>query len=149
VPPFDPLRVGEHVHGHLGWLSAVALLHPAILLRRAKRFAHVSVVLAVMLVTAAGALGVALYTPYRETLRQPIFVEATPIGFLFERKEHLAFGAVSFAWAGALAYFGALHVDGPACRSLRRAAHWAFIASAGLAIVAAVLGTIVASFKSF
>jgi hypothetical protein len=149
VPPFDPLRVGEHVHGHLGWLSAIALLHPAILLRRPRRFAHLSVVLAVTLVTVAAGLGVTLYTPYRETLRQPIFVERASIGFLFERKEHLAFGAVSFAWAGALAYFGALHVDGAACRSLRRAAHWAFIASAGLAIVTAVLGTIVASFKSF
>jgi len=149
VAPFDLIRVGEHIHGHLGWLSAAALLHPAILLRRVKRPAHLSVTLAVALVTLVGALGAALYSPYRDALRQPIFAEAPTLGYLFERKEHLAFGSVVFAWVGTLAYMGAIYVDDTARPSLRRAAHWAFIASAGLAVTAAVIGTIVASFKSF
>ena len=38
--PFDAARVGEHIHGHLGWLAAVALAHPAILLRQLGRRAH-------------------------------------------------------------------------------------------------------------
>ena len=34
-------------------------------------------------------------------------MHAPSIGLLFERKEHLAFGAVVLAWAGAAAYFAA------------------------------------------
>jgi hypothetical protein len=143
------LRVAEHVHGHLGWLAAIALLHPAILLRRTQRRAHLSVALAVAGVTAVGAIGVALYGDFRERLRQSIFVGAPAIGYLFERKEHLAFGAILLAWAGGIAYAGAIRVDGEARVSLRRAAHWAFVASAAMAIIAAAFGTVVAAYKTF
>jgi hypothetical protein len=146
--PFDPLRVGEHIHGHLGWLAAASLMHPAVLLRRTKRSAHLSVGFAVGIVTLAGALGVALYGPYRDTLKQPIFASSPAVGYIFERKEHLAFGALLFAWAGTVAYIAASPGSSPR-EPLRRAAHWAFIASAGFALVSAVMGTIVASYKSF
>jgi hypothetical protein len=142
------LRVGELIHGHLGWLAAASLMHPAVLLRRTKRSAHLSVGLAVGLVTVAGALGVALYGPYRDALKQPIFASAPAVGYIFERKEHLAFGAILFAWAGTVAYVGAsprsaLH------EPLRKAAHWAFVAAAGLALLSAAMGTIVASYRTF
>jgi hypothetical protein len=149
VPPIDPLRVWERVHGHLGWLAALALLHPAILLRRYKRKAHLAVGLAVGIVTAVFGIGAAIYPAYREKLRQHIFIEGRPVGYLFERKEHLAFGAVMLAWAGAFSYVAATRMEGPARESLRRAAHWAFVAAAVLTIITASFGVAIAAFKTF
>lgn len=147
--PLDPVRVQEHVHGHLGWLAALALVHPAILLRRTKRKAHLSVVLATSVATLAGGLGVAMYGDYRDRLRQHLFQQSPTMGFMFERKEHLAFGAILLAWAGAVAYFGAMRLDGQPREHLRRAAHWSYVGAAVLCVVTAVLGTMVASFKTF
>lgn len=149
VPPIDPLRIEEHLHGHLGWLAAIALVHPAILLRRTRRRAHLSVGLAVGVVTLVGALGAYMYPDYRDRLRQSMFQHAPTIGYLFERKEHLAFGAILLAWAGAIAYAGATRVDGEVRESLRKAAHVAFVAAAALAVVTATLGTIIAAYKTF
>jgi len=149
MPPIDPLRIWERVHGHLGWLAAIALVHPAIVLRRTKRKAHLSVALSVGIVSAVFGIGCAIYTGYREKLRQHIFIEARPIGYLFERKEHLAFGAVMLAWAGAMAYLGATRLEGETRESLRRASHWAFVAAAVLTIVTASFGIVIAAFKSF
>jgi hypothetical protein len=145
----DPLRLAEHIHGHLGWLAAIALVHPAILLRRSKRKAHLSVALAAGAVTAVGALGAAMYGDYRDKLRQAIFAHAPAMGYLFERKEHLAFGAILLAWAGALAYFGAPRAGASLYDPLRRAAHWSFVLAAVLAVATAALGTVVASYRSF
>ncbi|HEY6459286.1 MAG TPA: hypothetical protein VIY73_04015 [Polyangiaceae bacterium] len=145
----DPVRIQEHVHGHIGWLAAIALIHPAIVLRRTKRRAHLAVGLATGIATLAGGLGAAMYGDYRDRLRQHIFQGARVIGYLFERKEHLAFGAILLAWAGAASYLAAMRVDGPAREQLRKAAHWAFIAAATLAVATATLGTIIASYKTF
>lgn len=134
----ETLRLLEHIHGHLGWLAAIALIHPAIILRRPERRAVLAVVLATLLPTLAGALGVLLYPSYSKLVRRGVYVASMRHGLLFERKEHLAFAAIALAWAGCF-----LHLR----RS--RAAHPAFVAAAGLAIVAATLGTVVASFRSF
>jgi hypothetical protein len=148
--PLDALRLLEHLHGHLGWLVAAVLVHPAIVLRRPKRRAHLAVALSVALVTLVASLGVYLYVPYREKLRQQIFLHAPRIGLLFERKEHMAFAAFALAWAGALSYLAATRVkDERTFAALRKAAHWSFVAAAALAIVVATLGTIVATYKSF
>lgn len=138
MPSTETLRIVEHIHGHGGWLSAVALLHPAIVLRRSRGGAW-AVGLSTGLVTVIAGVGVWLYTPYRQLLRQHIFQAAPTIGALFERKEHLAFGAVMFAWVGALAYIGRQRV----------LSHRAYVAAAGLALLAAILGTAVASFRTF
>jgi hypothetical protein len=149
VTPVEPLRIAEHVHGHLGWLAAIALAHPAVLLRRTSRRAHLAVALAVATVTAVGLLGVSMYGSYRDKLRQPIFAQAPSMGYLFERKEHLAFGAILLSWAGAVAYAAATRADGGVREPLRRAAHWAFVAAALLAIATAALGTVVATYRTF
>ena len=145
----DSVRLLEHVHGHLGWLAAAALVHPAVLLQNPKRRVRWAVLAATGVVTLAGAVGAALYPLYRTELRPPIFAAAPALGALFERKEHVAFGALVFAWAGAAAHFGAPGVDGEAGRPLRRAAQCAFIVAAAFAVTAACCGTWVASFRSF
>jgi hypothetical protein len=138
-----------HVHGHLGWLAAAALVHPAIVLRRTERRAHLAVGSSVVLVTAAASLGAWLYPAYRESLRALVFLDARSLGLAFERKEHLAFGAVFLAWSGAAAYAASWRAEGRTAVTLRRTSHRAFVASAALAIVAAVLGTLVASRHPF
>ncbi|GAB4215187.1 MAG: hypothetical protein OHK0013_40530 [Sandaracinaceae bacterium] len=95
------LRLLESVHGHLGVLAAVALLHPAILLwrgRPATRGVRLSIVLTTLLVTAAYAAGIAIYGDYRAIVKRPLFREDVAAGLLFETKEHLAFLALVLTW---------------------------------------------------
>lgn len=143
---FD-LRLLERLHGHLGVLSVASLLHPAILLRRGKRRAHLAVVSATLLPTVTAGLGLLLYGSYRAQLRREIFVESFALGNAFERKEHLAMGAVLLAWTGAFAYVASLKKDDGGRAA--RAACAAYALSFLLACVAAALGTLVASHKSF
>jgi hypothetical protein len=145
----DPVRVIEHVHGHLGWLAAAVLLHPAVVLRDRTRRAHWAVGLAAGLVTAASAMGLWLYVAYRERLKQGIFIHAPGVGLLFERKEHLAFGAVVLTWAGTAAYFAAIRATPATRKRLRTVAFRSFCASAALTVLVAVLGTVVAVYRSF
>jgi hypothetical protein len=149
VTLIDPARIQEHVHGHIGWLAAISLIHPAIVLRRTKRRAHLAVGLSVGMVTLAAGLGAYMYADYRDRLRQSIFQHAKVIGYLFERKEHLAFGAFLLAWAGTVSYIAAMKLEGETRDRLRRAAHWAFVAAAAMAVVTAALGTVIAAYKSF
>jgi hypothetical protein len=143
------MRLAERVHGHLGWLAAIALVHPAILLRNNKRKAHLSVAFAVGTITTVFTVGCLIYGAYRDTLRQHIFQEGAPIGYLFERKEHLAWGALLLAWAGGFAYVAAMRAEGRTRESLRRASHWAFVIACLLALVTASLGIVISAFKTF
>lgn len=144
------LRVLERIHGHMGWLAVAALLHPAILLRNPRRRARLSVGLAVASVVVVGALGGVIYPPYRALLKQRIFLERPALGWMFERKEHLAVGAIVFALVG-----GALHLTAPlfpgeeARLLAARAAHRSFVFAFAFALVVAVLGVAVASYSSF
>jgi hypothetical protein len=143
------LRWVEHLHGHAGWLTAVALVHPAIVLRRYERRAAWAVGLSTGLATAVCAAGAYLYGPYRERIKQGIFQSAPSIGLLFERKEHLAFVALAFAWMGLAAYVGAKFAGDDGHRSLRRLAHRAYVVAAAVAVVVAFLGTAVAAYRTF
>lgn len=144
------LRVLERVHGHLGWLAAAALVHPAVLLRRPGRRAPLAASLATALVTIAAALGALIYPDYRARLKQGIFVHAPRIGWLFERKEHLAAGAVLLAWAGLAAHLATLRLaETPTRTALWRASRLAYAGSAALAVATGVLGVIVAAYRSF
>lgn len=145
----DPVRLAEHLHGHLGWLAAATLVHPAIVLRSRTRRAHLAVSLSTGFVTVAAAIGLWIYVAYRERLKQGIFLHAPSVGLLFERKEHLAFGAVMLAWAGAAAYFAAPRAAPDTRQRLRTVAFHSFCASAALAVLVAVLGTVVAIYRGF
>ncbi|HEU4537258.1 MAG TPA: hypothetical protein VFS00_24225 [Polyangiaceae bacterium] len=143
-------RAVEHVHGHLGWLAFAALAHPAWLLRGGKRRASVAVALATSLVTIAAGLGLWLYPHYRACIKHELFVEAPALGWLFERKEHAAFGALAFAWAGWLAHAAAPRGGDPARRdALARASWLAFAFAALCALAAAAAGTAVATARNF
>jgi len=143
----DGARLLAHVHGHLGWLAVAALAHPALLLRGSTRRSTLTVALAPLLATVAAGTGFVVYGPYRARVKGPLFVEAEAWGWMFERKEHLAFAAVALAWAGAAAYLAAERSGEPAHGALRRASHRAFVAACALALVAAVIATLVASVR--
>jgi hypothetical protein len=143
------LRVLERIHGHLGWLVVAALLHPAILLADPRRRARLAVALAAAIAVLTAGLGAAIYPDYRVQLKQSIFAAAPSIGWLFERKEHLAVGAVAFALLGCVAHL-ALPAFEPGLRpNVARLAHRAFVVAFVLSATVAVFGTAVASFKSF
>jgi hypothetical protein len=100
------------------------------------------------LVTVVSILGVLLYPSYTDLLKQRIFQTGPRFGWMFERKEHLAFAAVMFAWAGAAAYVAAWKTEGTD-RTFRTLAHRAYVVAAGIAIAVAALGTAVSTFKTF
>jgi hypothetical protein len=144
------LRALERVHGHLGWLSVAALLHPALLLRRANRRARLSVSLATGFVVATAVLGGTIYPLYRDRLKQHIFIDAPRLGWLFERKEHLAVGAVAFAVVGCISHLSLpLFPRDDVRQSMARLAHRAFLLAFALALLVAVFGVTVASYRTF
>jgi hypothetical protein len=100
-------------------------------------------------VTFTGALGVFLYPAYRDRVKQGLFIHAPDVGYLFERKEHLAFGAVLLAWAGTIAYVAAIRAEDPLRASLRTFAYRAFAFACALTLCTAVLGVAVAVVRSF
>ena len=143
------LRALERIHGHLGWLAIAALLHPAILLRNPRRRAPLSVGLATLLAVATALLGVTIYPSYRELLKQRIFIEHPSLGWTFERKEHLAVGAVSFALVGCVAHLALPLFEEPARAHVARLAHRAFIVACVLAAIVGGIGIAVATYKAF
>jgi hypothetical protein len=142
------LRTLEHVHGHLAWLSTLALYHPAILLRRPRRRAVGAAIAATVLVTATVALGVLMYPAYREGVKPVLFASSPLVGNLFERKEHLGVGASILAWTGLAFHVGA-NRDAEDARAAQLLAFVAYVAAAALATLAAVMGVVVAIHKSF
>jgi hypothetical protein len=144
------LRALERIHGHLGWLVVAALLHPAIVLFNPRRRARLSVSLAAGFALATGILGACIYPEYRDRIKQHLFVEVPRVGWLFERKEHLAVGAIALAMVGCVAHLSASALAQEATRRTAAVlAHRAFVASFALALLVAVLGVVVASYKSF
>lgn len=162
----EALRRIAAAHGLLAWLSAALLALAAGLLARRRssaptRSALAVAALATSVLAGAGALGVTLHEPYLNRLRQRIFVRDPALGWLFERKEHLSFGALALALC-ALAALSALVLEHrrlarskgspsptPAATSLRRAALAAYAASAALALAACVLSSLVGRRFSF
>jgi hypothetical protein len=140
------LRAAEHLHGHLAWLATLALAHPALLLRRPRPRLLGATLAATLLVTACGALGAVLYPPYRQELKPLLFAAAPHLGVAFERKEHLAVGAVALSWVGLTAYLAERK------RTPESGPSVAFVAYAGaaaLALLTACLGTAVAVGRTF
>ena len=100
--------------------------------------------------TVAAAGGLFVYPEYRARIKQSIFQTAPRLGWTFERKEHLAFGAVLLAWVGALAYVASWgsRSDGPLAATLGRASRRSFACASALAAMAAAIGTAVAAYRA-
>lgn len=143
------LRFLERVHGHLGWLAVAALLHPALLLRNPRRRATTSILLTTLFVTLAGGLGAWIYPDYRTQLKLRIFVTAPEIGWMFERKEHLAVGVICFCWIGCLAHFSVPWFPDPHRETVARLAHRSFLLAFGMGVAVGIIGVLVATYASF
>jgi hypothetical protein len=118
-------------------IAATALVVIALALRiRGDRRALAVGLAAAALLAGAFASGLALDAPYRQLVRQRLFVVAPAVGWLFERKLHLAFGATLLGGAAAFADLAAGRVGDAATASFCRAARVAAAASAVLAIAA-------------
>lgn len=142
------VRSLQHLHGHIGWLAALALAHPAVLLRRPERRVFGAALASTALVTVAALLGALIYPSYRETVKPAIFAAAPAVGFLFERKEHLGIAALALAWCGLSMYLLAHRREAPRA-DLGRAAFVSYAGAAIAATLAASGGLIVACYRSF
>ena len=142
------LRLIESMHGHVGALAAVALLHPAVLLwkgRPATRGVRLSIALTTLLVTLAFGMGIGIYGDYRAVVKRPLFRDDLTAGLLFETKEHLAW----IALAGALgAGVAGLVAPARAARA-RQVAARVFLGAAVACALTVLLGTWIASVRSF
>jgi hypothetical protein len=141
------LRAVEHVHGHLGWLSTLALWHPAILLRRPRRRATGAAAAATALVTVTAAAGALVYPAYRVEVKPAVFAASSLLGNLFERKEHLGVAVVLLAWTGLLVHLNAR--EEPLDFRAPRVAFVAFVGAAVLATLTAAMGIAVAVCATF
>jgi hypothetical protein len=143
------LRTLARWHAVAAWAATIAVLIAALLHAR-RRLPAWAGALAAALALAAGGLGLALEEPYRSRLRQKLFLKAPSLGWLFERKLHLAVGALLLALAAAAALGAARHARREAVRrDLGRAAAFAFAAAAALMIAASIAATVVARKTSF
>jgi hypothetical protein len=151
----DTLRWLAGVHGVLAWAATLGLTAAAIAQRQwgqgtAKGRAIVAAAAAV-LVSGAFGVGLRLDLPYRGRLRQQVFIDAPALGWLFERKLHLSFGAVALAWCAValLAASAAAAQHRGRSAALGRGGRATLAASAGLAILAAIASAIVGRRHSF
>ncbi len=141
------LHLVAQAHAVVAWIATAALAAalPLFLRPRRRRLALAISAAAAIAVTVAGALGVLLEATYRSRIRQRLFVQSPSLGWLFERKEHLAFGAILLAWCTLSTMVAAQITRDPKRASdLHAAARLAGIASAGLALAASVMAAIVA-----
>jgi hypothetical protein len=99
--------------------------------------------------TGTGLLGAVIYPDYRRAIKPDLFADAPALGWAFERKEHLAIVAIALAWAGLGAHWGEPRAQATSRLALRRAARVAYTGAAAMALVAAVLGLLVATYRSF
>ena len=141
-------RFLEHVHGHVGWLAALALAHPAVMLRRPRRNALGVALAATVLVSVTAGLGALLYPHYRTAVKPLLFAATPAVGELFERKEHLGVAALVLAWTGLGALALARRRD-EASVDLGRLAFVAYSGAALVALAAAGAGIVVGTHQSF
>ena len=68
-----------------------------------RRLVTLAAALAVALGAGAFGTGVMLHAPFQSKLRQRLFIASSALGWLFERKEHVAFGALAMLGCAACA----------------------------------------------
>ncbi len=142
------LRLLEALHGHLGVLAAIALVHPAWLLRKGRppsRGTRWATGLSAALVAGAYGLGIGIYGAYRQHVKPALFRASAEVGMLFETKEHIAYAVTGLAIGAAVLALAAPRDRG----DLRRVAAGAFSVAALLCLVTACLGTYIAAVRSF
>ncbi|UQA61998.1 hypothetical protein [Polyangium aurulentum] len=154
----DVVRKVAIAHGVISWVAALALLAVTLrlFLRRpnARRlFAQAAATTALACLSfASGAL---LEAPFRTHLRQRLFLASRSLGWLFERKLHLAFGSLLFALCALAALLAASRAErasaplDPIAASLARAARFAYAASALFALFACVASSLAAARMRF
>lgn len=98
------LRTLASVHAALAWLSLAGLAAALLVLWRRRAAALFVLPAAALLAAAAFATGAMLHGPFQRELRQRLFLEANALGWLFERKEHVAFGALALSWCALFAF---------------------------------------------
>ncbi len=146
----DTLRLLEHVHALLAWVGTLGLVLAAWLFLRSSASTRTRAVgaTAVALLAVAAMIGLALQAPYRRLVRQRLFVMSPSLGWLFERKQHAAFGALLLG-VSALASLLLCARRLPGARSYRRSSAVAWTASAALALFASIASAIVAGRAHF
>lgn len=149
----EALHTLERAHGLVAWSATVGLIAAAALAVRRGRARAASRVaaLAAILLTAAAALGLWIHPAYDAHLRQRLFIRSAQLGWMFERKHHLAVVAVLLTWSALFSLFAAspLRASDPARSELARATTVGLVASAALALTASVLGALVARVAHF
>jgi hypothetical protein len=146
----EALRSLARLHAWTAWLATLALGIAALLHARGRRGSSAMGAIAAALVLATSAIGLAMHDGYRARIRQKLFIASTTLGWLFERKQHLAFGATLLAVSATASSFAALRaVDRVFARELRRAALVGWVASAALALAASSASAIVARTMRF
>jgi hypothetical protein len=141
------LHLVAQAHAVVAWIAtaALAVALPLLIRARASRVTLAVSAAAAIAVTFAAGLGVLLDATYRSRIRQKLFVRSPSLGWLFERKEHLAFGAILLAWCALSTLLAAqISRDPRRASDLHAASRLAAITSAGLALAASVMAAIVA-----
>jgi hypothetical protein len=141
------VRALQHIHGHLAILSCAALLHPAFfgVSPRGRRLA----VAASVMLTVTFILGSIIYPAYTEQVRKSIYQSSYVLGLLFERKEHIALGAVCTSWLGTLQALYSAKVDNNQSlfAQANKRVRMLFAVSAALSIFVSICGIIVTCVK--
>lgn len=102
------LRTLVQVHGALAWLAVLALVGALVVARWRPALVTRVVPAAVALGVAAFVTGVMLHGPFQRQLRQRLFLSSNALGWLFERKEHVAFGALALLGCGLFALWASV-----------------------------------------
>ena len=143
----DPLSLAAVVHGHLGWLAVAVVAHPVVALRARGERGRVASWAATLVTTATFLMGAFVYPTYRERVRATLWGAVPLAGAWFERKEHLAVGALAFAWVGLAACELGRHRGARGGDALRRTARLAYALALALIVVVAAVGTLVSTLR--
>lgn len=122
-------------HGAFAWCGIVALIAALSVSRGGRRGANSPSVVRLRAFVALLGIGVVsggaafvtgawLHAPFQNRLRQKLFLASSALGWLFERKEHVAFGALALLGCAACAAIGERIVrdrDEAAAKEMRRA----------------------------
>lgn len=130
------------IHAIASWCATFGLLATAF--ERGRRSKAIRAI-AAALFAIAFATGLALHEPFRTKLRQKLFIASAALGWLFERKQHAAYGAALFVVAALATGALARGKGGPttSAEELASAERLAWRISAALALFALVASVLV------